>query len=283
MKKKHSRIGLISSLALHSAVFAGVFSIYQQQQNPQQPAEELVSISMEMLAARLEQPQVASAPEANESAAEQPEKVIEPEVTPKEPEPEPIIEPKTRAEPTLVEKPKPKETEKPKPKLEKPKEKAKIEPKEKTKPTIKAVEKAPEAKTGIVAKAIPNAMPSTKPQAGVASNSTQGSNTTSNAASSSGSASEINAYKVALQKALQQRANNAYPQREKMMRKTGVVTLSFSVSASGQVINVSVSNSSGNSNLDAAALKAAQSTSIGSAPPAGFPSSLIVPVRFSVN
>ena len=101
-----------------------------------------------------------------------------------------------------------------------------------------------------------------------------------NGAAASGT--EINAYKSALQRALQRQANNAYPMRERMMRKMGTVTLSFTVSPVGQLTNVSVVSSSGNSNLDAAAVKAAQSTKT-SPPPAGFPNHVTVPVKFSIE
>lgn len=97
-----------------------------------------------------------------------------------------------------------------------------------------------------------------------------------------GNASELSAYKTALQRALQRKANNSYPQREKMMRKTGTVTIKFNVTSSGAISNVSVVNSSGNSNLDNAAVKSAQAVSMPS-PPAGFPPSVTVPIRFSLE
>ncbi|UVV65467.1 cell envelope integrity protein TolA [Glaesserella parasuis] len=257
MKKRHSRIGLIGSLTLHGTLFATVFGIIHTQK-PLPTTEEVSSISMEMLAARLEQEQVAvAAEEPVEEEVKKPEPVIEPE-----PIPEPVPEP-----------PKPKE----KPK-EKPKPKEKSKPKEK--PPVKAIEKGAEAKQGVVAKAIPSAVQGAKNQEGIVTGSPKGSGTVNSGSASGG---EINAYKAQLQRTLQQRANNAYPQREKMMRKTGTVTLSFQLSSSGQVINVQVINSSGNSNLDAAAMKAAQSTKMHSPPPAGFPTSLTVPVKFSVQ
>ncbi|MDH2997441.1 hypothetical protein A1D22_06865 [Pasteurellaceae bacterium LFhippo2] len=316
MKKKHSRIGFIASIAMHSVVFASVYGIYHTLP-PEQKTEEITSISMEMLAARLEQPQVATAPDADPSAMEEPEKVIEPEVQEPTPEPPPIAEPEPKPlpPPKPVEKPKPKEQPKPKeppkPKEQpkpkeppKPKEKVKELPKEdkaKDKPKVKselpkdkpkgeiakvgtkALEKGPEVKAGIVAKAVPNAVQGPKTQAGVPNGATNGEGKSVGSATGSSSANEIGAYQAQLQRALQQRATNAYPQRERMMRKTGVVTLSLSVSSSGQVVNVNVVNSSGNSNLDAAAVKAAQSTKLSASPPAGFPSSLVVPVRFSIQ
>ena len=117
-------------------------------------------------------------------------------------------------------------------------------------------------------------------------NGSQNSNVAKGNGSSTGNGSasgtEINAYKSALQRALQRQANNAYPTRERMMRKMGTVTVSFTVSPTGQLTNVSVVSSSGNSNLDAAAVKAAQSTKT-SPPPEGFPNHVTVPVKFSIE
>ena len=67
-----------------------------------------------------------------------------------------------------------------------------------------------------------------------------------------------------------------------MMRKMGTATVSFNLSPSGQISGVRVLNSSGNESLDAAAIKAVENTSV-EAPPAGFPSQVTVPVKFSVE
>lgn len=309
MNKRNSRIGLVGSIAIHGAIVGSVWAAMTQL--PQEPIieQEVTSISMEMLAGVEQQAQVAVAPE---DTPVQPE--VEEKETPtavEEPKEEPKVEPQKplKVEP-IAEKPKEKK-EKPKekksePPKEKPKkiekniEKPKVEkPKliEKPKPVlekpakpIKALEKGIEAKEGIVAKAAPNLPQAIKAQPGIAQGSPAGKgNVGSSAGSDNGNApkstasgNEINAYKVTLQRALQRRANNTYPAREKMMRKTGTVTLSFSVSPSGQVTNVQVINSSGNSNLDAAAVKAAQGTKT-EAPPAGFPSNVTVPVRFAIE
>lgn len=289
MKKRHSRIGLISSLALHGSVFAGILTAMNIEK-PLPPVEQVNSISIEMLAARLEQEQVAVTTEdvvekvEPIEAPKEPEPISESKIEPK-PQPKPEPKPKEKPKEKLKEKPKetPKEKEKPK-QIPKEKPKPKENPVEKAKPEkapIKALEKGNEVKQGIVAKAVPNAFQGTKNQVGPAN--AQAQNTGFASTNSASSAGEINAYKAQLQRTLQQRANNAYPQREKMMRKTGTVTLSFQLSSSGQVVNVQVINSSGNSNLDAAAMKAAQSTKMNSAPPAGFPTSLTVPVKFSIQ
>ena len=280
MKKHHSRIGLIASLAIHGALIGGSFALLNEQKI--EKTAEQNSLSMEMVAALLEQPQVAVSPETTEEVKEiEPEKVEppEPEVQP-EPEaiPDPVLKPKK-------EKPKEeKRKERTKEKKEKPKEeKRKEKPKEREKPQqkpIKALERGPEVKQGIVAKAIPNAVQGEKMVTGVVGGQKGGSlNSTS---TTEGNASELSAYKTALQRALQRKANNSYPQREKMMRKTGTVTIKFNVTSSGAISNVSVVNSSGNSNLDNAAVKSAQAVSMPS-PPAGFPPSVTVPIRFSLE
>lgn len=293
MKKHHSRIGLIASLAIHGALIGGSFALLNEQKI--EKAAEQNSLSMEMVAALLEQPQVAVSPDPIEEEVKdiEPEKV-EPPPEP-EPEPEPTPEPEAIPDPTLKpkeepkkEKPKPeKRKERPKEKKEKPKEERKEKPKQQEKPQqkpIKALERGPEVKQGIVAKAIPNAVQGEKVVAGVAGGQKGGSSnaTSTSGSANAGNASDIAAYKSALQRALQRKAANSYPQREKMMRKTGTVTIQFSVSSSGAISNVSVINSSGNSNLDNAAVKSAQSVSM-PPPPAGFPTSVTVPIKFSLE
>lgn len=179
---------------------------------------------------------------------------------------------------------------------EKPKEKPKSEstkaekPKTEPKKMVKALEKGTEAKQGIVAKAVPNAFQGTKVQAGIPNGSANGNHPSINQAGSPNgntnqagqNSSEHNAYRATLQRALQQRANSSYPQREKMMRKMGTVVLKFTLTPTGQITNVQVQKSSGNDNLDAAAVKAAQSTNPPT-PPTGFPSAITVPVKFVVQ
>lgn len=149
---------------------------------------------------------------------------------------------------------------------------------------VKAVEKAPEIKQGVVTKAVVNAHQSTKAQAGAELGAEKGANAQSNGQGQAKGASsdELAAYRAKLQRALQRRADRAYPQREKMMRRTGVVTISFTLSPSGTVVNAKVIRSSGNENLDNAAVNAAEGTSL-EAPPAGFPTRLEVPVKFSIG
>lgn len=289
MHKQHSRIGVITSLCLHSAVFIGIWAIMQKPNVIQ--VEEVNSISLEMIAARLEQPQVATAPEVEEKQEE-----IEENDEPERNEPKSVVEPVV--EPLLEPKPMVKPKEDPKPK-EKPKEKEKAKskekPKEKEKPkdnstekktlkVVKAVEKAAEVKQGIVAKAIPEALQANKAQAGVSDGAEKGANTQSvgNMGNSAvASSDEIKAYLAKLQRSIQQKANNTYPQRERMMRKTGTVLLKFTLSPTGEIVNVTVTQSSGNDNLDRAAVKATENTTPPT-PPKGTPSSINVRVNFSL-
>lgn len=286
MKKQHSRIGLLASLAIHGALIGGGFAWLDNHQI--EKAAEENALSMEMVAALLEQPPVAVAPET-----EPEEEVKEPEQN--EPEPEPEPKPDAIPDPSLKPKKEPKkekpkeEKRKEKPKPEKPKVEKKKEEKKKERPKvepkpIKALEKGPEPKQGIIAKAVPNAAQGEKVVAGVAGGQKNGSvhSTSTTGSVSGGNASELAAYKTALQRALQRRANNSYPQREKMMRKTGTVTIKFTLTPSGAISNVSVINSSGNSNLDNAAVRSAQAVSM-PPPPAGFPPSVTVPIKFSLE
>lgn len=300
MKKQHDLVGAIISILLHTLVFSGIWWLMNQPQ-PIKVKEEMTSISIEMMTALLEQPQVAVAPEPSPepSDAEPTDIAPEPEIQEIVDTPPPIPEPSLKPieKPKPVEKPKEKPKEQPK-RVEKVKEKLKEKPKEKPKeivkekpknkpktaekPTsaktenrsVKALEKGAEAKQGIVAKAIPNAVQGNKLQAG---NQTGSANATNAKPSSS---NDIQAYLAKLQRALKQGAISAYPPREKAMRKTGTVYLKFTVSPSGQLLNISVQRSSGNSNLDAAAVRIAEKTVVGS-PPAGMPNPLSVPVNFT--
>ena len=301
MDKTNSRIGLATSIILHAMAVA-LFWFLSLRLTDTKPVveEEVSSISMEMMAALAEQPEVAvtTEPTPEEKA---PEKAPEPEEVIEEPKPEPVEEaiPEPKVVPKPPEKPKPKEKppekpkEKPKP-PEKPKEKPKVE-----KP-VKAIETGPEVKQGIVAKAAPNVVQGKEAKEGIVNGNPLGKGNigsangspNGNAASGNGngsgnkaegaSSSDINAYRATLQRAIQRRANNTYPKREKMMRKMGTATVSFNLSPSGQISGVRVLNSSGNESLDGAAVKAVESTSV-EAPPAGFPSQVTVPVKFSVE
>ena len=303
MDKTNSRIGLATSIILHAMAVA-LFWFLSLRLTDTKPVveEEVSSISMEMMAALAEQPEVAvtTEPTPEEKA---PEKAPEPEEVIEEPKPEPVEE--AIPEPKVVPKPPEKPKEKPKEKPpEKPKEKPKPPEKPKEKPKVekpvKAIETGPEVKQGIVVKAVPNVVQGKEAKEGIVNGNPLGKGNigsangspNGNAASGNGngsgnkaggaSSSDINAYRATLQRAIQRRANNTYPKREKMMRKMGTATVSFNLSPSGQISGVRVLNSSGNESLDGAAVKAVESTSV-EAPPAGFPSQVTVPVKFSVE
>ena len=259
MRKRYSRMGLIGSIALHCTAFAVVWNVVNSRPTAPAVTEETTSISMEMMAALIEQPPVAI-------ALEQPvtEQVEEQQPEPSEPEPIAMVEPPPPPKPIPKEKPKEKAKEKPK--------------KTEQKPVVKAIEKGNKPQNGIVAQAV-TAKPATQEKQGTL----QGNVQANESGTGKASGGEIDAYKAQLRAMLQRRANNAYPQREKMMRKTGTVILAFSLSANGQVNNVNIQKSSGSDNLDAAAVKAAQSTAMRTPPPSGFPSTLTVPINFTLQ
>ena len=122
MDKTNSRIGLATSIILHAMAVA-LFWFLSLRLTDTKPVveEDVSSISMEMMAALAEQPEVAvtTEPTPEEKA---PEKAPEPEEVVEEPKPEPVEE--AIPEPKVV----PKPPEKPKPK-EKPPEKPKEKPK----------------------------------------------------------------------------------------------------------------------------------------------------------
>lgn len=259
MRKRYSRMGLIGSIALHCTAFAVVWNVVNSRPTAPAVTEETTSISMEMMAALIEQPPVAIAPEQPVT-----EQVEEQQPEPSEPEPIAMVEPPPPPKPIPKEKPKEKAKEKPK--------------KTEQKPVVKAIEKGNKPQNGIVAQAV-TAKPTTQEKQGTL----QGNAQANESGKGKASGGEIDAYKAQLRAMLQKRANNAYPQREKMMRKTGTVILAFSLSANGQVNNVNIQKSSGSDNLDAAAVKAAQSTAMRTPPPSGFPSLLTVPINFTLQ
>lgn len=276
MNKYHSRLGLTISIGLHAMLLAGLAWTVSLPSTPKQK-EQMTSISIEMFTAMLEPVQTEPPPEAIEPPNEpEQQPVTEPpeQVVDSIPEPEPVIEPiakpKPKTTPVVEKQLKPKPIQKPKQERDKSKKETVKKPN-----TVKVEKTASKTITGKVqaqSKVTANKVPQTPtvetPKAEVVP---------------SASADELQAYKAKLQKALQQNANKRYPRREQMMQKTGIVTLSFSLSANGQVINVKLLKSSGNENLDNAAVQAAQSTSLNLAPPAGFAKNLTVPIRFSLE
>ena len=170
-----------------------------------------------------------------------------------EPAPEPEPEPQ-QAEPEPKEKPK-----------EKPKNEVKAE---------KAVEmpkSLPIGDKNINSTATANSKATTTGQPGT--NGVQGGSGTNT--------DELNAYRAAIRREIER--HKRYPARAKMMRKQGVVSVSFSVGADGSLSGERVTNSSGDESLDNAALEAVRSARPVGPKPAGFTSSVSVPISFTIQ
>lgn len=257
--KKHSSAGFLGSLLFHGVIALGIFTTIKNQDSANGFVGQTVDtyISMEMLMATTVE---------TEAPAPEPEK---------QPEPEPIAKEEVE-DPTLKEKPeppkeKPKEEKKEKPK-DKPKEKPKDKPKEKLekKPVRTDVQKADRVIEG-------NAAINSQAK----STSANATSTNPNLTGTGASGSEIDAYRSALRREIER--NKRYPQRAKMMRKQGIVQISFSLGNDGALNNPRIVSSSGNEDLDNAALQAVeQARSIGS-PPAGMGRNITVPVSFKIQ
>ena len=177
------------------------------------------------------------------------------------PEPEKKKEPEKKPE-KPIEKPTPKPEEKPK---EKPKNEVKAE---------KAVEmpkSLPIGDKNINSTATANSKATTTGQPGT--NGVQGGSGTNT--------DELNAYRAAIRREIER--HKRYPARAKMMRKQGIVSVSFSVGTDGSLSGERVTNSSGDESLDNAALEAVRSARPVGPKPAGFTSSVSVPISFTIQ
>lgn len=74
-----------------------------------------------------------------------------------------------------------------------------------------------------------------------------------------------------------------YPRNAQRGGKQGLVFVSFTVLASGEIVQVQISQSSGIAELDNAALKAVKSVGRVKATPTGKPQSLSAPINFTLN
>ena len=92
---------------------------------------------------------------------------------------------------------------------------------------------------------------------------------------------ELNAYRAAIRREIER--HKRYPARAKMMRKQGIVNVSFSVGADGSLSGERVAKSSGDESLDNAALEAVRSARPVGPKPAGFASSVSVPISFTIQ
>lgn len=247
MKKHRSLIGFIGSFLFH-AVLAAVFlfaviSSADESANGQINEEVNTNISIEMMMAMVE-------------AEPEPEPIQEIILEPKEEIPDPAVKP----EPEKVKEPeKPKEPEKSKPKpKEKPKPKKELKPKDAVQgnSTIDSPHKIDSKASGA-----------------------QTSSANPNLVGDGGKA--IDVYRSKLRREIER--NKRYPQRAKMMRKQGVVTVSFTLRADGGIQNPRVAKSSGSEDLDRAAIQAVQSARGIGPRPDGMSESVIVPIKFNID
>ena len=99
--------------------------------------------------------------------------------------------------------------------------------------------------------------------------------------SSGANTDEHNAYRAAIRREIER--HKRYPARAKMMRKQGIVNVSFSVGADGSLSGERLTKSSGDESLDNAALEAVRSARPVGPKPAGFASSVSVPISFTIQ
>ena len=180
-----------------------------------------------------------------------------PPVEEKAPEPE---KQETVEDPTV----KPQEPkEKPK---EKPKQKPKEKPKVKPSPDVPIGDRTVESNASVNSKATTTGPATT---------------TNPNLVGNGASGSELDAYRSALRREIER--HKRYPARAKMMRKQGVVTVSFTIGADGSITGVAIAKSSGIEDLDNAALSAVNSARSIGPRPAGMGASISVPISFKID
>ena len=262
---KRSLLGLVISLLVHGAIVGALLWNWHKPSEAASNAEGEISttISMEMIQGmRVEEPAPEPEPEPQQAEPEQEKQETVADPT-KQPEPEKKKEPEKKPE-KPIEKPKPK----PKPK-EKPKEKPKNEVK--TEKPVEMPKNLPIGDKNINSTATANSKATTTGQPGT--NGVQGGSGTNT--------DELNAYRAAIRREIER--HKRYPARAKMMRKQGVVSVSFSVSSDGSLSGERVTNSSGDESLDNAALEAVRSARPVGPKPAGFASSVSVPISFTIQ
>lgn len=264
---KRSLLGLVISLLVHGAIVGALLWNWHKPSEAASNAEGEISttISMEMIQGmRVEEPAPEPEPEPQQAESEQEKQETVADPT-KQPEPEKKKEPEKKPEKPIekpIEKPKPKPKEKPK---EKPKNEVKTE-----KP-VEMPKNLPIGDKNINSTATANSKATTTGQPGT--NGVQGGSGTNT--------DELNAYRAAIRREIER--HKRYPARAKMMRKQGVVSVSFSVGADGSLSGERVTTSSGDESLDNAALEAVRSARPVGPKPAGFTSSVSVPISFTIQ
>ncbi len=249
---KRSLLSFLLSVVIHATIVFLLFWSHLSKTDTSANSatgEISTSISMEMIMAMVE----AEPPPVEEKAPE-PEKQ------------EAVEDPTVKPEPPKVEKPKEPEKPKEKPK-ETPKQKPKEKPKVKPKPDVPIGDRTVESNSSVNSKATTTA-PAT----------TTNPNLVGNGASNG---SELDAYRSALRREIEK--HKRYPARAKMMRKQGIVTVSFSIGADGTISGASIAKSSGSEDLDNAALSAVNSARSIGPRPAGMGASISVPISFKIN
>ncbi|TDQ59600.1 outer membrane transport energization protein TonB [Mesocricetibacter intestinalis] len=251
--RNRSLLGFLVSLLFHGTLVAAIAFALRQNESANSQSAQLVdtNISMEMMMATV----IEEAPEPL------PEVEPEPEPEPKEEIPDPTLK---QPEPKVQEKPKPEKKSEPKQKPKPPKQRPKPKPKDMPKDAVKADRiNVSEAKVNSAA------------------TTTAATTTNPNLSGKGSSSSEKDAYSHALRREIER--HKRYSQRARMMRKQGTVTIGFNLADDGSISGARILRSSGSEDLDNAALSAVQSAKSVGPRPAGIPSSLNVPIRFSLQ
>ena len=261
---KRSLLGLLISLLVHGSILGALFWNWHtpSEAASNAPGEISTTISMEMIQGmRMEEPAPEPEPEPQQAEPEPEKQEVVADPT-KKPEPEKKKEPEKKPE-KPIEKPKPKPKEKPK---EKPKQKPKEKPKVKPSPDVPIGDRTVESNASVNSKATTTGPATT---------------TNPNLVGNGASGSELDAYRSALRREIER--HKRYPARAKMMRKQGVVTVSFTIGADGSITGVAIAKSSGVEDLDNAALSAVNSARSIGPRPAGMGASISVPISFKID
>ena len=213
---KRSLLGLLISLLIHGAIVGALLWNWHKPSEAASnaPGEISTTISMEMIQGmRWKNPLLSRNPNLNRQSRNLKKQEVVADPTKK---PEPEKKKNLRKARKTNRKPKPK-----------PKEKPKEKPKNEGKSREKAVEmpkNLPIGDKNINSTATANSKATTTGQPGT--NGVQGG--------SGANTDELNAYRAAIRREIER--HKRYPARAKMMRKQGVVSVSFSVGADGSLI-----------------------------------------------
>lgn len=283
------------SAVIHVGIFFGVWTwVSVQPPTPSVPVEAM-TFDLGMLVAENTEPRAKPQPTL------QPEPTLVPETT-LEPEPKPVAIAKPIIKP-IVKKPEPKQAEKkpikqpvvkktqpkktiktsvkkkPAVKKQKPKQKKpkKITKKNSKKPTKQSTAKksvrSSKKTTSVTAKKA-TTQAKKKPQQSASSGKPQRQQSNN---------ANAGAYRSGLQAAIDRAASRSYPKQARRMRKQGTVRVKFNLGRDGRISNPNVVSSSGSRLLDKAAIKALKRLGKYKKPPAGFPTTLTVPIQFRLR